>query len=126
MPDDGRTGERRQQPIPLPRKLDRYGLCAHDCECARCNLGFRPSIAERDAARRAYERFEALKQADAAPGGRAAEGKRRKRKAAFAEEERHTDRLIARLTEPVQEPATPEQLAELKKQYPNLNRRRKP
>lgn len=128
MPSTPGDGRGRQLPIPHPRKLDRYGLCAHDCECARCNLGFRPSIADRDAARRAFERFEAMKKADAdaAAGTDQKTMKKRARREAWRDQSRYTDEIIARLTVPVVEPATPEQLADLRRQYPDLNKRRKP
>jgi hypothetical protein len=37
-------------------KFDAYGLHADDCECARCAAGHRPSLAQRWAARAAFER----------------------------------------------------------------------
>jgi len=123
MRDAGRG--KGQLPIPHPRKIDRYGLCAQECECARCNLGFRPSIAERDAARRAWERFEQKRKADAAGTTTKAGEKTERRRAAFRGEEQFTDHLISKLTAPVERPATPEELEALKQQYPNL-RRRKP
>lgn len=123
MPDGGR-GDPPQLRLPQAPRFDKYGMHAPECECAKCDLGMRPSNAERDAARRAWDRLEALKAAKAAtPTDRAAEKARRRRKA-FAAEERFTDQLIAKLSAPVKEPATPEQLAELKRQYPNLNRRK--
>jgi hypothetical protein len=127
MPGDGRGSD--QLRLPQAPRFDKYGLHAHDCECAKCDLGMRPSSAERDAARRSWERLEQMKAAaQAAPtdkaAARAAEKAKRRRKA-FAAEARFTDQLIAKLSEPVKEPATPDQLEELKRQYPNLRRKPK-
>lgn len=126
--DAGRPGSSQPAQLPLPSapKFDRYGMHAHECECARCGLGFRPSIAERDAARRSWERME-KRRADAVAQAAAGtkEGKASRRKAAWAEAEKYTDQIIGRLTAPVERPATPEELAALKREFPNLTTKRK-
>jgi hypothetical protein len=116
----------RQLPIPQAPKLDRYGLHDHDCECARCVLGFRPSIAQRDLARRNWERAERAK-AEAAKAAAQPKptAKADARAAAFAREEKRTDEYIASVNRPPERPATPAELAELRAAYPRLRPRRK-
>lgn len=116
--------------LPQAPKLDRYGLHAYECECQRCAMGYRPTAGQRDAARWAFERAERAK-AEAAK--RAAEGdgakkgsKAKARADAFKADERYTDQLIAKMNQPVLRPATPEELAELRREFPFIERRRKP
>lgn len=66
---------------------------------------------------------EARKAAEAAAGGRV---KVNKTQARLAAEETATAETIAKLAAPVAEPATPEQLAELRRAFPLLRRRRDP
>jgi hypothetical protein len=108
--------------------FDRYGLHAIECECQRCEIGNRPTLEMREAARRAWERLEARRKRDAerAAGGTVKERKRSARAEAFREEEKYTDQLIRKLSAPVERPATPEELAELKAAYPNLAKKGRP
>jgi len=123
-PGDGRGS--RQLKIPQAPRFDRFGMHARDCECTRCDLGMGPTNAERYAAERAWARIEAKKKADAE---RAAAGlskrteRATKKQAAAREREKFTDELIRKLNQPIAEPATPEQLAELKRAYPNLTKK---
>lgn len=118
-----------QRPAPPAPRIDRYGLHEMDCECARCLLGFRPTLAQRDNARRAYERAQAAK---AEAERRAAEvskpeARAAARAAAFREAERYTDTLIRNLARPAERPATPEELAALRSEFriPRGQQRRK-
>lgn len=127
MPSTPGSGRGSQLPLPQAPKLDRYGLHAYECECGRCALGYRPTPREREAARSTWERAEAKRKAEAE---RAAKGlpkaeKVKRRVAAFRQEEKFTDEVIRKLNEPVERPATPDELAELRRQYPNLDRRRR-
>lgn len=113
-----------QQPLPLAPKFDRYGLHAHECECARCQLGYRPTVAERDHARRVWERAEAAKAAAVKAAAQPKPiGKALARADAFRAAEARTAEAIKRMNEPAKEPATPEQLAELRAGFPGIRRR---
>jgi hypothetical protein len=46
----------KQLRLPTTPRFDEYGLHASDCECVRCSAGYRPSMAERWAAKMAHER----------------------------------------------------------------------
>lgn len=125
MPGDGR--DRSQLALPQAPRFDRYGQHAHECECARCNLGFRPTPTQRDAARRAFERMEQRRKAEAdriAAGLGAKAKKRSARAEGWREREKHTDEMIGKLSAPVVRPATADELAEMKREFPNLRRRR--
>lgn len=113
-----------QQPLPLAPKFDRYGLHAYDCECARCALGYRPTVAERDHARRVWERAERAK-AEAAKQATQPKpiSKALARADAFRAAEKRTTETIKRMNEPAKEPATPAQLAELRAEFPSIRRR---
>jgi hypothetical protein len=113
-------------------KFDRYGLHAEACECARCLLGFRPTMSNRWAARAAWERAEAKRLAEKEAAEKSAASKRPK-KATVPLWERHeaerkqTEESIARMAAPVVRPATDEELAELKKEFGfKTTTRRKP
>lgn len=126
MKAGGRPGS-EQLTLTAP-VFDRYGLHAFECGCQRCEMGNRPSIRAREVARAAYERREARRkrEAERAAGGTVKERKRSARAEAMREQEKYTDQLLAKLAAPVQRPATPEELAELRQQFPNLQRRKRP
>lgn len=121
--------ERAQLRIPQAPRFDRYGLHSEDCECTKCDLGMRPSPGERWAARAAWERAEERRKKEAeraAAGLPKRERKRQAHAAALAEQEKFTDHLIAKLNKPVERPATADELAELRAEYPNLKPKGKP
>jgi len=120
-----------QLPLPAAPKLDTYGLHAYDCECVRCELGARPSPAEREIARRVWERAEAAKreaelklkrEAEAAAAPPPAKPDKWQRAKAREEEAR---REIEKLRRPVERPATPEELDALKAEF-GFRRRKGP
>lgn len=123
-----------QLPFPSAPVLDRTGMHAETCECARCNLGFRPTREERYRARLAYEQAERVRKRaaeEAAAGPRPLRGRAEKRRALaerLAASDRATTEMIERLSAPV-EPATPEQWEELRalrrEMFPPANQRRK-
>ncbi len=99
-------------------KLDRYGLHALDCECMRCSAGYRPTLQQRENARRAFEAAERRKkERERAEAEKA--GAPKKRTVPLWEkheaERRQTDEMLARIPKAaVVRPATAEELAELK------------
>lgn len=115
-------------------KLDRYGLHDVSCECARCLLGFRPTDANRRAARWAYEKAEEARkkreeEAAAREAKKGAPAPRSKlplweRHAAEREE---TERQIEAMRAAAKtRPATAEELQALRDaEFPDLNRGRK-
>lgn len=114
--------------------LDKYGLHDYACECARCLLGFRPTDANRRAARWAHERaLEAERKRKEAEAAKAAKDGAPPRRSHVPLWERHaaereeTDRQIAAIEAAKQtQPATEQELRELReREFPELNRRRK-
>lgn len=129
MRDAGRNppGSSGQLPLPSAPVLDKYGLHAGECECARCALGYRPTSAERWNARATWERIEAARLKAKV---KAAEQTTQEKHAAttwerLQETNRETAERLARVTAPVVRPATDEELDELKKLYGFRNTRRK-
>lgn len=121
-----------QLALPARAKFDRYGLHAEDCECLRCELGARPSPKEREIARRVWERAEAAKREAAAKAAKEAEAaalgpgevKHRAHAERLREREEKTRRYLEEQRRPVERPATPEELEELKRQFGFKARRR--
>lgn len=118
---DARKGS--DGPLLAAPVIDRFGLHAPECECARCQLGCRPSRATRELmasrARRAAERAEAEAKAKA----KADEIERKSAEKAavtrelFTRTEVETAARTAEATRPVTRPATPGELRELREQY---------
>jgi hypothetical protein len=109
----------RQVRLPSAPRIDETGLHHLDCECARCALGFRPTRLERDRQRFLCERAAAAR---AKAKADAAKVSKEEEKSALtwerlAEQEKATIERIAAVTRPVQRPATPEELAELKAEF---------
>ena len=50
----------RQLSLPAAPRFDSTGLHAEDCGCARCEQGFKPTSADRWAARQAQIRMKAV------------------------------------------------------------------
>ena len=101
------------------KKLDRYGMHATDCQCMRCEAGYRPTLQQRENARRSFEAAEQRRRAKEAKDAKAAGEAPKKltqweRDAAAFEQ---TDRDIRKMSAVPERPATPEELAELKKQF---------
>lgn len=118
----------RQLPIPQAPRFDAYGMHATDCECVRCEMGMRPTDQERWIARQSWERAQQRKLDEEArsAAGLSKVAEKKKRLAAAARERRaYTDQLIAKLSKPVERPATPDELAEMRRQFPNLGRKPK-
>lgn len=108
----------RQIRLPQAPTFDSYGMHAHECGCARCEQGFRPTPRDRDLARRVFEDAQRRRVEEA----RAAEMSKRDeraaaRKAAESDREKSTDDTIRKLAAPVERPATDAELAELRAQY---------
>jgi hypothetical protein len=112
----------RQLALPGAPKLDRTGVHAVECECARCGLGYRPSKAERELARQHYDRAEQRRKEEAArvaagdaPPVSPAEVKHQRAAERLKHREAETREYLAALHRPVVRPATPEELDELKR-----------
>ncbi len=120
------AGDRKQLSLPRAPILDRWGLHAEDCECARCALGFRPSRDERWRSRQAAEAAEARRKkvADAAAQQTKEDEKRAVTWVRLGIAERDTAEMLKRLTAPVERPATDAELDELKRAYGFKTRRR--
>lgn len=110
MPSTKGDGPGRQLKLPAAPKFDATGLHAHECECARCALGFRPTIAQRDAARRALARRQAEKASAAAASALDVrkEKKAEDRRAWFASRAAETDRELEKFRGPVVVPPADE------------------
>lgn len=123
MPSTPAVGP-KQIKLPSAPVYDRYGLHAEACECARCGTGFAPTHGDRMRARAAWERTEARKKREA---DRQAKGLGpTKTQARNAADEAATIETLKRMAAPVERPATPEELAELRRQFPALTRRKDP
>jgi len=105
----------RQLALPSAPRLDKYGLHAEGCECARCGLGFKPTPRERLLARQAFERAQQreIEEAKAKQAG-TPEARSLSRRERLDERTKETAEWIKRQTAPVERPATPEELDELR------------
>jgi hypothetical protein len=99
--------------------FDEFGLHSAECACARCQLGYGPTRIDRDQARRRAEtaavRVKAAIEA-AKVKAKAAEKAAVTHELLKGDEAETMARLRASLA-PVIRPATPEELAELKREY---------
>lgn len=111
--------EPNQLRLPGAVKLDPWGTHAYECECARCELGARPTPAERDRLRRTWEAMQAARKKAAGDGLPLTKDEERHVEATVRLEvtERETAERIARMVKPVERPATPEELAALKAEF---------
>ena len=105
-----------QMRLPSAPIHDRYGLHAEECECQRCQVGYRPTSAERHSARCNFERLAAAKKAAEQNAKKEVreDVKRRTTWERLAQSERDTAEKLKAMNKPVERPATAEELAELK------------
>ena len=99
--------------------LDETGLHSLDCECLRCETGFRPTPAARWHARDTLARrlaAEMPRKETASERRRREDRERCQRESLAAQRQLEADLAAYR-------PPTPEQLAELRAEYPNLHGR---
>lgn len=106
-----------QLALPSAPVLDKYGLHAEACECARCHIGYRPTPAERDRARRQWEHMERARAKAASDGLALTKDEERNAMATMRleEEEKRTIEYLRRLTKPIERPATDEEMDELRR-----------
>lgn len=119
-------GQGTRRPTPEAPRVDRYGLHDPECNCTRCSCGYRPSIADRWRAVAAYERGQRHKAEQAAREAKAAAAAKEKGKTRVRLDaaEADTAETITKLTAPIERPATPDELAALRAQFPALRPRR--
>lgn len=98
---------------PAAPLLDRYGLHAESCECARCVLGYRPTPRERDVYRRIYEATErrraeeAKRAADGLPPHKTKTDRAIARRAALDAAEREGSALVREIEQAAAAPVPP-------------------
>jgi len=116
------AGPGSQLALPAAPRFDRYGLHAEECECARCALGYRPTVRERTLAVQTWEARQRRELAEAQAAEVDTRAQSRAERCRAREEE--TNEIIKRITAPVERPATAEELAELRREHGFKPRRR--